>query len=189
MAQMNIKSFSGLSSIVHLHGECITEWTGLEMALDGGRAVVTDDTVTSGFFGESPAVWAHPDVPFWQFSSIHIKLPSGLYLQLFAEDMDDRPNGLLMAKMDGMPEPVPEAPAGIFRSRALECLPVGQVALSVLREGPGGVVWDASLEISGQVVRLLAGEVYRRQGGTFDIVTPNESVLLQLNGACPHSAG
>ncbi|GLS98380.1 hypothetical protein GCM10007918_56720 [Piscinibacter gummiphilus] len=164
-------------------------WVGLEMALDGGRAVVTDETVVTGLAGDSPVVWAHPDVPFWQFSGVYIERGDGLHFRLFAEDADDRPNGLLLARTEGVPEPVEEAPGSLYRTRVLEHLPTGVARLSVLRQGPGGAVLDASLEISGQVIRLLCGEMYLREDGSFEMVSPNESVLVQLNGMRPDCAG
>lgn len=156
----------------------------MEMALDGGNAVVTDETVITGFAGDSPAIWAHPDVPFGQFSSIYLETADGLHFHLLSDDAVDRTNRLLLVRTAQAPEPVLEVPGRLFRTRLLD-LPTGTAKLSVHREGPGGAVLDAALEIGGQVIRLLCGEVYPRQDGSVELVTPNEPVLVQLNGVRP----
>lgn len=162
----------------------ITKWTGLETALDGGNALVADDTVVSGFAEDSPAVWRHPDVPFWQFAYIYLETAAGVNFTLVGEGADDRPGGLLLAITAHAPEPDRELPGSLSRFRVLD-LPTGTAKLSVQREAPEGAVVDASLQIAGHTIRLLCAEVYRRRDCSFDIVAPSESILVQLNGSRP----
>lgn len=146
--------------------------------------MVTDETVITGFAGDSPAVWAHPDVPFGQFSSIYLETADGLHFHLVSDEVDDRTNGLLLVRTAQAPEPVLEVPGSLLRTRLLD-LPIGTARLSIHREGPGAAVLDASLEIGGEVIRLLCGEVYARHDGSFELATSNELVLVQLNGVRP----
>lgn len=116
-------------------------------------------------------------MPFGQFSSIYLETADGLHFHLVSDNANDRMNGLLLVRTVQAPEPVLEVLGSLLRTRLLD-LPTGTAKLSVHREGPGEAVLDASLEIGGQVIRLLCGEVYARQDGSFKLVTPNESVLV-----------
>ncbi|MDH0865091.1 hypothetical protein [Mitsuaria sp. GD03876] len=174
--------------LTRLDGAFITGWSGLEMALDGGNAVVTDETAVTGFFGDTPVVWEHPDVPYRQFVSLEIEVDSGVRFQLFGDDSIDGSSGLLLMEVVREPVRIPETVGEIYRTRTLGCLPTGTATLTVLGQSTTGAITDVALNFEGQVLRLIAGEVHPRQDGTFHIAIPDESVLVQLNGARPDPA-
>lgn len=183
---MNVTSPITPSPLTFLDGALITGWSGLEMALDGGNPVVPERTVATGILGDAPVVWEHPDVPYRQFVSLEIEVSSGTRFQLLGDDSVDGSSGLLLVKMDRESVHIPETAGHIYRTRTLGCLPTGTATLAVLGRSANGAIMDAALNFEGQVVRLIAGEVHPRQDGTFHIAVPDESVLVQLNGARPN---
>ena len=172
-----------------LDGQRITRWIGLEMALGGGNGVTTDDTVDRGWIGQSPIVWRHAAVPFWQFTMIDVETSAGAIYRLLAESdhEDGSAYGLFLEKTEEPMIPVAEEPGAFFRTRVLERLPTGIVKVGVVQDAAGAVV-EALLDIDGDVVRLLAAEIHPRLDGGFDLVSPDETILLQLNGRRPDTA-
>ncbi|OWQ45399.1 hypothetical protein CDL60_19255 [Roseateles noduli] len=174
--------------LTRLDGQRITRWIGLEMALGGGDCVVTDDTVSNDGSGRSPIVWAYASVPFWQFTMIDVETSAGVIYRLRAEfdHEDESAYGLFLAKTDEPMAWIAEEPGAFFRTRVLEELPTGIVKVGV-EQDTGGAIVEALLDIGGDVVRLLAAEIHPRLDGGFDLVSPDETILLQLNGKRPMS--
>ncbi|ANH67107.1 hypothetical protein [Mitsuaria sp. 7] len=158
------------------------------MALNGGEDVAMDESVVSDLAGKSPVVWTHEDVPFWQFVAIDVETSGGTVYRLLSEfnHGDGREYGLFLERSEAPMAPEPEKPGHIFRTRVLEVLPTGTVTVSVQRD-PAGAIVEAWLAIGSDVVRLLSGEIHPRSDGRFDLVSPDETILLQLNGKRPPS--
>lgn len=169
-----------------LASEPIVRWLGHEMALAGGNAVVTDETVTSGFAGESPVLWVHPDVPFWQFTELDFELKSGRVCRLLSQiDDGTGPYGLLLFELEKIQEPANAEDGSIFRTRELSGLPTGLAKFDVLRQSASGAVIEVALAIGSDVVRLLAAEIHEQHDGSLHIHEEDESILLQVNGQRP----
>jgi hypothetical protein len=116
-----------------------------------------------------------------------VETSGGVYRLLSALDHGDRPEyGLFLARPEAPMTSEPEEPGHIFRTRVLEVLPTGTVTVSVQRD-PAGAIVEAWLAIGSDVVRLLSGEIHPRSDGRFDLVSPDETILLQLNGKRPPS--
>lgn len=155
------------------------------MALAGGEPV---ESSTGAEVAECPPpVWYHPSVPYLQLGYLDLHVADGRVFRLVAQ----LPDGTGYHGFYELFEPSPEEPqtpataAGIFRARELDCLPLGVVHLVVVRaEGPNAVI-ELALQVGIDTVNLIAGEVYEELDGTLRIVEPDESILLQCNGAMP----
>ncbi len=75
----------------------------------------------------------------------------------------------------------------VFRTRALNELPLGAVTI-VAREYDGpNTVLRIEMIVDGCSVTLLSGEVYERNEGNFLVAEGDESILVQVDGIRPTS--
>ncbi len=172
-----------------LDGQDIVRWVGTEMALCGGEPCSVADAAGQAVDSYTPVQWTHESIPYLQFTGLDIHLANGSVLQLNSQLEDGTGyHGLFLLQAPERQAACKLARAGqvsIFRTRDVPELPLGTARLSVNRqEGPNAVV-EATIRIGSDTVRLLAAEVSERSGGELRIVEPDESILVQLNGARP----
>ena len=163
-----------------LDGCEIVKWVGDEMALSWVDPPESPERVRD-------QVWAHESVPYLQLSYLDIHLAEGRALRLLSQLEDGSSfHGFFLLNLDRSEadsEPSPEW--SIFRTRELDELPLGMAKLSIIRrDGPNALI-EIELAIGHDVIRLLAAEVDEQLDGTFRICEPDESILVQLNGAVP----
>jgi hypothetical protein len=151
-----------------LEGAEVSQWFGLEDALDWVEH--PDDQVDS-------VVWQHDSIPFLQLGRVDLRLSSGATLSILGQ-LDGM--YLAHATQDDYSYSSPTT-----RWRELRELPTGILRLLQVRaDGPHAIL-EVELLVGSATVRLLAAEVEHQWDGTFRICEPDESVLVQLNGARP----
>lgn len=154
-----------------LEGAEVSKWFGFEKALDWVEEPEEPYQVTS-------VVWQHDSVPFLQLGRLDLRLSTGATLSILAQIE----HGLYLAHAaeDDYDYSSPTA-----RWRELRELPLGVLRLlQVRRDGPDDIL-EIALLVGSATVRLLAAEVDQQWDGTLRICEPDESVLVQLNGARP----
>lgn len=150
-----------------LEGAEVSQWFGVEKALNWVEH--PDDQVTS-------VVWQHDSIPFLHLGRLDLRLSSGATLSI-------------LGQLDGMylahaMEDDYSYSSPTTRWRELRELPTGVLhVLQVRADGP--YTLEVELLVGSATVRLLAAEVDQEWDGTLRIVEPDESVLVQLNGARP----
>jgi hypothetical protein len=175
-------------SITELNGSIIDRWSGVEMALGGGNEVLDECANRDGVLRTTPLVWRHPSIPFIQFTHLDLSLNDGRIVRIIAEAKGVSDSyGLRLEHLQSQNSPASAPDHPIYRNRELTELPTGAVRVEVVRESSSLAAIDVCLNISGVAVRLVAGEVYERDG-RFEIVEADESILMQLNGQRPNWA-
>ena len=160
--------------IAKLNGHSITRWVGTEMALSDGDAE------------NGPVLWEHSTVPYLQLISIDLQLSDGSVFRMDSQSDDGSGYyGLCLSDRDVIDTPSIAESGTIFRTRHLTELPIG-VATVVVSEvdGPNAIL-RIEIVIDGHTISFWAAEVYERDGGKFDIVGRDESILVQVDGARP----
>ena len=162
------QQFPTLLPIEVLEGAQVSQWFGLEKALDWVEQ--PDDQVTS-------VVWQHDSIPFLQVGRVDLRLSSGATLSILG-----RLDGMYLAHamQDDYSYSSPTT-----RWRELRELPTGVLRLLQVRADGPHVILEVELLVGSATVRLLAAEVDQQWDGTLRICEPDESVLIQLNGTRP----
>ena len=171
--RMNTK----LVSIQSLAGRAVTWWQGGEMALAEAHH-------------DHEVRWEDPGIPFLQFTDLVLRFEDGKPLRLCSQIEDGSGlHGLHLVELNEVPElRTANEPLSIFRERPLPELPLGEIEIVQLRhEGPSAIV-EVRLLLSGGELRLIAAEVHEEHDGSLTIVEPDESILVQVNGARPAGA-
>lgn len=167
-----------LLHITNLHGRSIIKWIATEMALSDRPGA--NDAV----------LWSDLSVPYLQLTSIDIQFDEGSAYRMLSQLGDDSEDGffglylLAQEAMDRLSDV--DADAGsIYRTRELTELPLGEANVTGTRaDGPNAIV-RVDVLIDGRIVSFRAAEVYERSDGSFDIVGPDECILVQVDGAMP----
>lgn len=158
-----------------LNGQAIVRWVATEMALSDGDPQ------------DTPLVWAHPSVPYLQLISIDVQLADGSVFRMLS-NVDDGSgfHGLYLVCQDAIDKPsVPKGGSTFFRTRELNELPIGTATVAVTEiDGPHAVL-RAEIVVHARTISCWAAEVYERDGGHFDLVAPDESILVQVDGVRP----
>lgn len=151
-----------------LDGAEASQWLGLEEALafDEGEGTVTSVT------------WQHDSIPYLQLGRIDLRLGDQTVVSLIAHIE----SGLYLV---GPPSLDYGHVSPISRWRELTELPLGKISVSRIGTEEPGVVAELQLRIGSDLLRLVAAEVHEQLDGTLRICHPDESILLQLNGARP----
>ena len=150
-----------------LVGASIVDWIGSEMA-----------------HGEAPVVWRSPSVPFVQLTMLDVQLASGRTIRFLSQlDTQQGFYGLYFRETDGLPSCSEPEPESICRVRRLTELPIGSVASVEARAEEGENVTEVRISIGGELVALLAGEVYEQWGGTFRVALPDECILVRIGNS------
>lgn len=163
-----------------LDGCEIVKWLGNEMALSWFDPPDSPERACD-------QVWAHESVPYLQMSYLDIHLAEGRALRLLSQLEDGTSfHGFFLNNVDRSEPDSEESPEwSIYRTRELHELPLGLAKLSIVRrDGPNAVI-EIELTIGEDIIRLLAAEVDEQLDGTLRICEPDESILVQLNGAFP----
>ena len=134
-----------------------------------GQVEQPDDQVTS-------VVWQHDSIPFLQLGRVDLRLSSGATLSILGQ-LDGM--YLAHATQDDYSYSSPTT-----RWRELRELPTGVLRLLQVR-ADGPYILEVELLVGSATVRILAAEVDQEWDGTLRICEPDESVLVQLNGARP----
>ena len=170
-----------------LHGRKAAAWSGVEMALGGGATDLETSAPEDGKWDTTPPIWRVAEVPFAQFVQIDIDLSDGSVVQL-ASQLDDGSGFhglyLLLLGNTGIKHRASE-PGSIYRVVSLPTVPIGELAVSVLRRDDSNAVIEAEIAVGATKLRLISAEVYERDDGSFEIREVDESVLLQVEGASP----
>lgn len=162
--------------VATLNGHPITRWIATEMAL------------SEGGLGEGPVLWEHSSVPYLQLISIDIQLGDGSVYRMQSQ-LDDGSEaghfGLYLLTRDAMENPRTSEMGSIYRTRELRELPVGAAVVTVTEtDGPNAVV-RMETGFGGATISFWAAEVDERDGGCFEILGPDESILVQVDGKRP----
>jgi hypothetical protein len=155
--------------VAKLNGRSIVAWVATEMALS-----------------EEPVLWEHSSVPYLQLISIDVQLDDGAVYRMLSQ-LDDGSGyyGLYLVGRDAMDTTFGYESGSIYRTRVLSELPVGPASLVVTDiDGPNAVL-AVDVTIGGHSVSCWAAEVQERDGGYFDIVAGDESILIQVDGIRP----
>ncbi len=163
-----------------LDGCEVVKWIGEEMAISWVEPPESPEIARD-------QVWVHESIPYLQLGYLDIHLAEGRALRLLSQlEVGDSFHGFYLLNLDRSgPDFEPSSERSIYRTRELEELPLGIAKLSMVRrDGPDSVI-EMELAIGKDVIRLLAAEVDELLDGTFRICEPDESILVQLNGAFP----
>ena len=155
-----------VGNIRSLEGQTVSSLVAYEMAFRGGE-------------GDGPSQFSDPALPFLQLGALYIHLGSGKTVK-FETYQNDSNWGLILTS-DFQPwELLSDARSrdSIFRTRELGSFPTGSVdAVNVTLDSDGDIS-EVLLDISGEAILLVAGEVYEQADGTFHVCIGDESVLL-----------
>lgn len=164
----------------------VVRWTGCEMALSGGGSWAMD---ASGMatFAPGEMVWSHPGVPYLQFVDVCATLADGQTLSLRSQfDDGSGVHGLYVEAITDEGLWRSDASSGMFRHREIAELPTGRMTIVKLRrDGATSNVIAIDARIGSTVVQFLSGEIHERDGGRFEVVELDESVLIRVDGKFP----
>jgi hypothetical protein len=149
------------NEIKSLRGKIVKSFLGVEMALREDDSPQFED----------------PHVPCKQFSLLYIYFEDGEVLKLLNYQHDDV-FGFYLTSIE------PDEPGmvdGIYRLNKLSELQCGRIDRVETRLGSEDDIWQIQLEIKGQKILFVAGEIYERDDVSFDIVMEDESILLFID--------
>ena len=154
-----------------LQNQNIVSWTGVEMALSEGTE-------------SSPVVWKHLSVPFMQFDRLEVLLDNGNLVNLLSQHDDGSGwfgiHARSLAESHLKIEPYDDG--SIFRTRCVSEIPTGKVSNTKAKLDDSGNVLEFSICIESSVIRIVSGEVYERENGSYWITYVDESLLVQITG-------
>jgi hypothetical protein len=157
-----------------LEGCVIQEWSGIEMAV---REVGP----------EGVPQWYDDAVPVLQLVRLDLRLPNG-HVASIATYQNDIHWGLRRRDNPSPSLLLSRTQDSIYRERLIDELPTGiiksvEVVLDASAEGD---ISNVNLQVGGHTVSLRAAEVDERCDGSLIIVSPDESVLVQVDGRRPN---
>jgi hypothetical protein len=157
-----------------LNGHSIARWVGTEMALSGGG------------WDTGPVLWEHSSVPYLQLISIDVLLTDGSVYRVCSQADDGSSYyGLFLGSVESLDTPSSPEVGSIYRTRELIELPVGVATVAITEiDGPDAVL-RVEIVAGGRTISFWAAEVYERDGGFFDVVGCDESILVKVDGARP----
>jgi hypothetical protein len=163
-----------LAHVTKLNGHSIVRWVGTEMALAEGA--------TNG----GTVIWTHPDVAYLQLINLDVQLEDGRVYRMLAQSDDGTGYyGLYLVRRE-QGETLSSLECGsIYRTREIMELPVGQANVVVTESDGGNAVLRIEIAVGGHTVSCWAAEVYEREGGKFEVVQKDESILVQVDGKRP----
>lgn len=162
--------------VKNLNDHFIIKWIATEMAISDGP------------LAEGPVVWEDPRIPYLQLTSIDLQLGDGSIYRMLSQCDDGTETGyfgLYLLAQDILATPYPAENGSIYRRRELNELPVGLANVAILETHGPNAVSRIDIIIARQRVSCWAAEVYEREDGAFEIIAPDESILLQVNGKRP----
>lgn len=174
------------NSVSKLDQQVVVRWTGCEMALAEGGSWEMDASGMESF-APGEIVWSHPDVPYLQFVDVCATLADGQTLSLQSQCDDGiGVHGLYVCPVTEKGLCWIDSLSGMFRHRELSELPTGLMTiLKLRRDGATSNVVELHALIGSTVVQFLSGEIYEREGGRFEVVELDESILIQVDGKVP----
>ena len=174
------------NSVSKLDQQVVVRWTGCEMAMAEGGSWEMDASGMESF-APGEIVWSHPNVPYLQFVDVCVTLADGQTLSLQSQCEDGTGvHGLYVGSAMDKGLMRIDSSSGIFRHRELSELPTGLMTiLKLRRDGTTSNVIEIHVLIGSTVVQFLSGEVYEREGGRFEVVELDESILIQVDGKIP----
>lgn len=130
----------------------------------------------------------HSSVPYPQLISIDLQLDDGSVYRMLSQ-LDDGSGsgycGLYLDIRDANESPCTFEIGSIYRTRELSEMPVGATTVAVTEsDGPAAVV-RMEMGVGGATISFWAAEVDERDGGSFEIGGPDESILVQVDGMRP----
>jgi len=156
-----------------LIGRNVIRWVGIEMALSEGSESV-------------PVIWQHPSIPYAQFDPLDAFLDDGSAFR-FCSQMDDGSDWFGVYSPSHVEKYLSVKPyeaGSIFRTREVAELPVGSITGVETKTDDSANVLELFLVIGGSKIRIVSGEVYETNDGSFKIGFIDESLLVQVsNGA------
>ncbi|NHZ45045.1 hypothetical protein [Massilia aquatica] len=150
--------------------------------------IATEMAISDGPLGEGPVVWEDPRIPYLQLTSIDLQLGDGSIYRMLSQFDDGTENGyfgLYLVAQDVLATPYPAETGSIYRRRELSELPVGLASVVFLETNEPNAVSRIEIIVARQRVSCWAAEVYEREDGAFEIIEPDESILVQVNGKRP----
>jgi hypothetical protein len=160
-----------MMALESLEGKTVTRWVAIEMAL---REYGLDGLPS----------WEEQSIPYLQLSRLDVVLRDSVIAKIVCMQDDD---SFGLYRNDDVPElsmPDNSDPTSIFRHTVLHKLPVGRIeAVKLVTQH--NLISEITFRLDQNHVSLKAGEVYEGDKGSLRIVTPDESILVQLNGRRP----
>ncbi len=152
-----------------LISEHILNWVGMEMALSEGSE-------------STPVIWNHASVPFKQFIRLDLFLDDGSVLSLLSQGDDGSGWFGIYSKNNNAEflKPASYEMGSIYRTRDVVEFPKGEVSMVNETVDSAGNVLELSLGIGGATVRIVSGEVYEKDDGSYCMTAVDESLLIQL---------
>ncbi len=155
-----------IEKIRNLQGQTVTRLVAVEMAFRGGE-------------GDGPPQFDDPALPFLQVCALYLHLGSGETVK-FVTYQNDGAFGLELTSEAEPWETKPDAGShdSIYRTRELSSFPTGLIrSVDVVRDSDGEIS-EVLLDISGETILMVTGEVYEREDGKLSVVKGDESILL-----------
>ena len=152
-----------------LQNQNIVCWIGVEMAFSEG----TEST---------PVIWEHPSIPFMQFDRLEAILDNGNVVNLLSR-IDDGSNwfGIYARSLtSSLLRLEPYEDGSIFRTRFVSEIPAGKVSSIKVKLDDAGNVLEFSLCIGSSTIRIVSGEVYDNEDGSYWISQVDETLLVQI---------
>jgi hypothetical protein len=154
-----------------LQGSSVERWFCAEMALR--------ETGADGL-----PQWNDESVPYLQLGRLDLQLSNGKLSSIITYQNDDQ-FGLCYSE-ELPPLELGSTEAGsIFRNRELEELPIGKVDSVSVSFDRSGDISDVEMQIGEHRVSLKAGEFYEQWDGSLELLTMDESILVQVDGERP----
>ena len=150
----------------------IVQWIGEEMAFSEGEE------------GAS-IIWQHSSIPFMQFIRLDALLDDG-HVMTFLSQLDDgsgwfgiytpsQPIGLLETEV--------YQPGSIYRRRDISEMPTGKISGTKDESDGSGNVLEIFLAIGNSIIRIISGEIYEKNDGSFWMASVDESLLVQVTNS------
>ncbi|GAB5520216.1 MAG: hypothetical protein RhofKO_24670 [Rhodothermales bacterium] len=156
-----------VQDICSLRGSYVDKWIGAETAIIEGNET-------------EPSQFVHSDVPCIQVGALYLRFREREPMK-FTTYQDDDIWGIRISRVENNDELVPRSASGHlpFRTRHLPDLPAGHLQdVTVTSDGSSGVIAEVVLNIEGQDILLVAGEIYEMWDGGVEFARLDESILL-----------
>ena len=149
-----------------LKGQTVSSLVAREMAFRGGE-------------GDGPSQFSDSTLPFLQLDALYLRLGSGKTVQ-FITYQNNLKWGLILTFDVEPRELVFDAGSNdsIVRTGELDTFPTGSISAVDVTLDSDGDISEVLLDISGEPILLVAGEVYEQADGTLEVCIGDESILL-----------
>lgn len=149
-----------------LPGKSILSWLGVELALASSEGI-------------SNVIWSDKSVPYNQFFEIELNLSENIKARI-ESGLDQNCNYYCLTFLNEAKNlELYEAKVGDFiRVRLLEELPTGKIESIKTFYNDMNMLVSVSIVINGTEIEICSGEIIETEESTFEIIKPQEFVLV-----------